>query len=93
MEPISRKTQSLVLPTSYEDYLQLCQSKGIDPQLDKPTFESALEDRRYFAAHLATVSTRRKVTPVITYLEGLSNEQILRKLGVALHLDELVSTT
>jgi len=92
MEPINGKTQSPVPPTSYEDYLELCQSRGIDPQLDKPMFESALEDRRIVRIAFGN-GEQENEGDSSNYLQGLSNEQILRKLGVALHLDELISTT
>lgn len=92
MEPIDRETQGLVLPISYEEYLKLCQTRGIAPQLDKPTFDLALEDRKMLRSAYG-FGELESSPDAADYLEGLSNEQILRKLGVALHLDELVSTT
>jgi hypothetical protein len=81
-----QQQQSSPCPTTYDEYLGLCQNRGVDPQLDQPLFEAVIQE----LAPLRDAEKTRNAE-AIACVHGLSEEEVLQRLGASLHLDELLN--
>lgn len=91
MDPLNKQQQpSNQCPTTYDEYLGLCRRRSIDPQLDQPLFDAVVEElspRRDAAGGGEQACNRETIARV----EGLSEEELLQRLGASLHLDNLLN--
>lgn len=91
MNPIDKQQrQSIPYPSTYDEYVQLCQSRGVDPQLDQPLFESVFKDLEKLC-QLRGDGEEANNAAAIRQLQELSEEKILQRLGISLHIDDLLN--